>query len=166
MTQANVKSGSLTDTQEISGVTMIDPRASRFGQTITMSVLLLGIVLQEPLLILAIAVVLNAAVLSGWRLNFYGVLWRYGMIPLVGKPDETEPAAPHRFAKLMGAFMSAMATILLFGALAVSLPTLAVVGYAVALVHAGAAAVGGLGDYCIGCRMYKRVAFFRRLGLV
>lgn len=147
-------------------VTMIDPRAPRFGQTITMSVLLLGIGLQEPLFILAIAVILNAAVLSGWRLTFYGVIWRHGMIPLVGKPEETEPAAPHRFAKLMGASLSAIATLLLFGAPVVGLPNLALVGYAVALVHAGAAAIGGIGDYCIGCRMYKQVAFFRRLGVV
>lgn len=164
MAKPNVESESTTT--GVSDVTMIDPRAPRFGQTITMSVLLLGIGLQEPLFILAIAVILNVAVLSGWRLTFYGFLWRHGMIPLVGKPDETEPAAPHRFAKVMGAGMSAFATILLFGAPVVSLPGLALVGYAVALVHAGAAAIGGIGDYCIGCRMYKQVAFFRRLGVV
>lgn len=147
-------------------VTMIDPRAARFGQVITMSVLLLGISLQEPLLILAIAAILNAAVLSGWRLTVYGFLWQRGMVPLVGAPEEPEPAAPHRFAKVMGAGLSGTATVLLFGAPAFSLPSLAVVGYAVAFVHAGAAAVGGIGDYCIGCRMYRQVAFFRRLGVV
>lgn len=145
---------------------MIDPRAARFGQTITMSILLVGIGLQEPLFILAIAVLLNAAILSGWRFDVYGVLWRRGMIPIVGAPDETEPAAPHRFAKLMGGIMSTIATVLLFGAPVVGLPNLALVGYVVALVHAAAAAIGGLGDYCIGCRMYKQVAFFRRLGVV
>jgi hypothetical protein len=98
--------------QSASGVTMIDPRAPRFGQTITMSVLLLGIGLQEPLFILAVAVILNAAILSGWRLTLYGFLWRHAMLPLVGPPEETEPAAPHRFAKLMGASMSTLATIL------------------------------------------------------
>lgn len=145
---------------------MIDPRAPRFGQTTTMSVLLLGIALQEPLLILAIAVLLNAALLSGWRINIYGLFWRHVAIPIVGKPEETEPAAPHRFAKLMGAAMSATATVLLFGAPVVDLPILALAGYAVALLHAGAAAIGGLGDYCIGCRMYKQVGYFRRLGVV
>jgi hypothetical protein len=147
-------------------VTMIDPRAPRFGQTITMSVLLLGIVLQEPLFILAIAVILNTSLLSGWRLDLYGFFWRTVMIPVVGKPEEPEPATPHRFAKLMGAFMSAVAAILLFLAPVVGVSGVALAGYGVALVHAVAAAIGGIGNYCIGCRMYKQVAFFRRLGIV
>lgn len=151
---------------ESAGMAMVDARAPRFGQTITMSVLLLGIGLQEPLFILAIAVILNVALFSGWRVNVYGFLWRHVMIPIIGKPDEREPATPHRFAKLMGATMSGVATILLFGAPVVGIPALALVGYGVAGLHACAAAIGGIGNYCIGCRMYKQVAFFRRLGLV
>jgi hypothetical protein len=131
-----------------------------------MSVLLLGIGLREPLLILAIAVILNVAVFSGWRLNLYGFLWRYGVVPIVGKPEETEPATPHRFAKLMGATMSAIAAILLLLDPVLGGPGVSVVGYGLALIHAGAAAIGGIGNYCIGCRLYKQVAFFRRLGVV
>lgn len=147
-------------------VTLIDPRAPRFGQTTTMLILLLGIWFQEPLVIAAIAILLSVAVLSKWRLNVYSLVWRHAVIPLVGKPDAPEPAAPHRFATLMGAVMSAVATILLFGGLAVSLPGLATVGYAVALVHAGMGAIGGVGDYCIGCRMYKQVALLRRIDVL
>jgi hypothetical protein len=158
--------GSETPASDSRSLTSLDARAPRFGQTVTMSVLLLAIGLQEPLLILALAVVLNAAVLSGWRVNLYGFVWRHVMLPLVGPPEETEPAPPHRFAKLLGAVMSATATVLLFGAPAVDLPVLALVGYGVALMHAGAAAVGGIGDYCIGCRLYKQVSYFRRLGVV
>lgn len=149
-----------------SSITMIDPRAPRFGQTLTMSILLLGIGFQAPVLILAIAVILNLAVMSGWRVNLYGLFWRHAVIPVVGPPDDPEPAAPHRFAKVMGAGMSGVASILLFTAPVVGVPALAVLGYAVAFVHAGAAAIGGIGNYCIGCRMYKQVAFFRRLGVV
>lgn len=151
---------------ESSGVTMMDPRAARFGQTVTMTVLLVAIGFQEPLLILAIAVVLNAAVFSGWRLNLYGTVWRRVMIPLVGNPEETEAAAPHRFAKLMGASMSGVATILLFGGPAIGISEIAILGYGVALMHAGAAAAGGVADYCIGCRMYRQVGYFRRLGIL
>lgn len=164
MVQDNVDAE--TRSSEAPGLTMIDARAPRFGQILTMLVLVGGIGLQEPLFILAIAVVLNTAVLSGWRVNVYGALWRHVMIPLVGSPTETEPAAPHRFAKLMGAAMSGVATVLLFVGPAVGVPVLALGGYAVALVHAGAAAIGGIGDYCLGCRMYKQVSFFRRLGVV
>lgn len=164
MSQLTVRSEA--STSGTSNMTRIDPRAPRFGQTVTMAVLLLGIGLQHPYFILAIAILLNTAVLSGWRLNLYSLLWRHGLNPLVGSPNEREPAAPHRFATLMGASMSTIATILLFGAPVVDLPNLALLGYAVALVHAGAGAIGGIGDYCIGCRMYKQVAFFRRLGVV
>lgn len=146
-------------------VTMIDPRAPRFGQTISMTILLVGIGLQEPYLILAVAVIL-LAVGTRWRLNVYSLCWRVGVIPIIGRSSEPEPAIPHRFAQLMGATMSAVAVLLLFGGPAVGLQPLAVAGYSVAFVHATAAAIGGLGNYCIGCRMYKQVAFFRRLGVV
>lgn len=149
-----------------SDITHIDPRAPRFGQTVTMSVLVTGIILQEPLLILAIAIVLNVALLTGWRVNLYGLFWRYVVIPVIGKPEMPEPASPHRFAKLMGASMSAVAVVLIFTGGWIGLVELVFVGYAVAIVHAGCAALGGLGGICIGCRMYKQVAFFRRRGVV
>lgn len=155
--------GESADTPDLA---MVDPRAPRFGQTVTMAVLLVGIGLQEPMVILVLAVVLDTAVLSGWRLDVYGVVWRHVLVPVVGPPGETEPAPPHRFAKLMGAGMSTTAAVVLFGAPAVGLPTVALVGYGVAGVHAAMAAIGGIGDYCIGCRMYRQVAFFRRLGVV
>ncbi len=163
---SHTNTGAESTASATTNVAMVDPRAPRFGQLMTMSVLLIGIGLQEPLLILAIAVILNAAVLSGWRITVYGVLWRRGIVPFVGKSEETEPAAPHRFAKLMGAGLSAIAAVLLFGGSIVSLPILTLAGYAVALVLACAAAIGGLGGYCLGCRMYQQVAFFRRLGVV
>lgn len=147
-------------------VELIDPRAPRFGQLITMTGLALGVVLREPLLVGAVAVVLNAAVLSGWRLDLYGTLWRNVLIPIVGRPDETEPASPHRFAQLMGAAFTAVATGLLYAAPAVAVPALALAGYGVAAMVALLAAIAGIGDYCVGCKMYKQVAFFRRLGVV
>lgn len=163
MTATTASGSSTTDT---GAVRRIDPRGPRFGQTTTMSVLLVGIALQEPFLILAIALLLNVAVLSGWRINLYGLFWRNVAIRVIAKPTETEPSAPHRFAMLMGTFMSTTATVLLFGAMVVELPLLAWFGYGLALVHAGMAAIGGIGDYCLGCRMYKQVGYVRRLGLV
>ncbi len=148
------------------GVTLMDPRAARFGQTITMLVLVLGLALQEPLFIVAIAVILNAAVLSKWRLDLYEFIWKKAVIPLIGKPNKTEPAAPHRFAKLMGATMSAVASILLVAGPMASLPVFELIGYGVTFLLAGAAAIGGVGNYCIGCKIYRQVAFFRRLGVV
>lgn len=62
--------------------------------------------------------------------------------------------------------MSTLAVLLLFVAPVVGVPSLALAGYAVALLHAAAAAIGGIGDYCIGCRLYKQVGFFRRVGVI
>lgn len=151
---------------ETSGPAMIDPRTPRFAQTVSMLVLLIGIGLQEPLFVLTITVILDVAVLSGWRLTVFDSVWRHGMIPIVGNPEETEPASPHRFAMLLGAVLGTISTILLFGAPVVSLPVLAVAGYTVAFFLAVAAGFSGIGNYCIGCKLYKQVAFFRRLGWV
>lgn len=144
----------------------VDPRAPRFGQLTTMSGLLAGIALQEPLLVAAVALVLNAALLSGWRLDLYGVLWRNVMLPLVGPPGERDAAAPHRFAKLMGASFTAVATALLVAGPALGRPELTVAGFGVAGIVAVLAGVAGIGDYCIGCKMYRQVGYFQRLGVV
>jgi hypothetical protein len=153
-------------TPEAPDVAMVDPRAPRFGQIITMTGLGMGVVLREPLLVLAVAVALNAAVLSGWRLDLYGVLWRHGMTRIVGMPDETEPASPHRFARLMGAAFTAIATVLLYAAPLVDVPGLVLAGYGVAALVALLAGIAGIGDYCVGCKLYRQVSFFRRLGVV
>ena len=149
-----------------SEVMMVDPRAPRFGQVVTMTVLLVGIGLREPLIIVVSAVLLDLIVLSRWRFDFYGAIWRRLMVPVVGAPDETESAIPHRFATLVGASMNTFAVLLLFAAPVVDFSALVLAGYTVALMHAGAAALGGVFGYCIGCKMYRQVAFVRRLNLV
>lgn len=145
---------------------MVDPRSPRFAQTVSMLVLLAGIGLQEPLFIVAITVILDVTVLSGWRLAVFGAVWRHGIRPIVGDPEATEPASPHRFAMLLGAVLGTTSTMLLYGAPVVSLPELAPLGYAVAFFLAVAAGYGGIYNYCIGCKLYRQVAFFRRRGWV
>jgi len=145
---------------------LVDPRAPRFGQLVTMSLLTVGIALQDPVVVLAVAAVLNLALLSGWRLDLYGVLWRHVMIPVLGKPGGKEPAAPHRFAKLMGAAFTGIATVLLFAAPVVAVTGLAIVGYGIAGLVALLAGIAGIGNYCLGCKMYRQVGYFRRLGVV
>lgn len=149
-----------------SNATLIDPRGARFGQIITATLLTAAIVVQEPLLVLTIAVILGASVLSDWRLDLYSILWRQVVVPLVGTPMGTEPAAPHRFAKLMGAFFTALATLLLVTAPLVRIPEFAWIGYAIAGLIALLAGISGVGDYCLGCKMYEQVSFFRRLDVI
>ncbi|WP_254537984.1 DUF4395 family protein [Halomarina litorea] len=106
-----------------------------------------------------VALVLNLAVLSEWRLDLYGVLWKRAVVPVVGRPAEREPAAPHRFAKLVGAVTTALAGVAL-------LAGLLLVGYAIAGVVAALAGLAAATDVCLGCRLYRQVSFFRRLGVV
>ena len=157
---------STSTVRDSSSVTLVDPRAPRFGQIVTATALTLGIVLQERAFVLAIAVILGTAVLSGWRLDLYGIIWRRVMIPVLGPPNGRESASPHRFAKLMGATFTTVATVLLFAAPVIPVPGVAVAGYAIAGLVAALAAIAGIGGYCLGCKMYRQVSFFRRLGIV
>lgn len=150
-------------------VDLVDPRAPRFGQSLTAIGLVAGIALAEPAVVVAVTVVLNLAVVSGWRADLYAALWRHAMIPVVGPPTEREPAAPHRFAKLMGAGFTLVASVLLLADTALpalALGGLTVAGYVVAGLVALLAGIAAVFDVCVGCRMYQRVSFFRSLGVV
>lgn len=148
-----------TDTPERgSEVALVDPRAPRFGQTITATGLLAGIVLQLPAFVLAVAVLLVVPVLSGWRIDPYGLLWRRLVGPAL-EPEEPEPAAPHRFARLLGAVGTTLASVLI-------LADVPLAGYAVAGAVALAAGLAAVTGICLGCRMYRGVSIFRRLDVV
>lgn len=140
---------------------LVDPRAPRFGQTLTAGLLTLAIVLQQPLLVGIVTAVLVSAVVTRWRVDPWGLLWRHGASRFVDPPAEREPAAPHRFAKLMGAGFTLVAS----GLLVVSGPA-TVAGYVVAGLVALLAGIAAALDICVGCRLYRQVGFFRRLGLV
>lgn len=139
-------------------VSLVDPRAPRFGQAITATVLLVGVAFQLPGAVYAVATILLVATFSGWRLDLYASLWRR-LSPVVGEPDEREPAAPHRFAKLLGVTGSVLAS----GSL---LAGIDIVGYVIAAAVATAAGVAAVTGFCLGCRFYHRVEAARRLGLV
>lgn len=136
----------------------VDPRAPRFGQAITATVLAAGIGFQAPMLVYAVAAILLASALTGWRVDLYGFLWRRVVLRFV-EPMAPEPAAPHRFAKLVGAVGTGLATILLLGG--VVLP-----GYLLAGAVAVAAGLAASTGFCLGCRMYRTVGLFRRLDVV
>lgn len=149
-----------------SPVALVDPRAPRFGQVITFTLLAIGILGQDPRFVLAVALILGTAVITQWRLDLYQLLWRHVAQRFVGSPPAREPGVPHRFAKLLGATFTTIATLLLHGGVLVELSILVLAGYLIAAMVAVLAAVGGFGNYCIGCKMYEEVAFFRRLGVV
>lgn len=144
--------------QTIETVAMVDPRAPRFGQTITTIGLVASIGLQRPVLIFAVTAILLTAVVSRWRYDPYGLLWKYFVKPIVTYRDP-EPVAPHRFAKLLGAVGTTLAS-------AFILAGIPLVGYVVAGAVALAAGLAAATGICLGCRMYRGVSLFRRLNVV
>ncbi len=137
---------------------VVDSRAPRFGQTLTTLALVSAIALERPLLLYAVTAVLVAAVASGWRIDLYAVLWKRGVRRFL-PPVEPEPAAPHRFARVVGAVGTLLASALVVAGFPLA-------GYAVAGGVAAAAGLAAATGLCLGCRMYGEVAAFRRLGLV
>lgn len=142
-----------------SNQSVVDPRAPRFGQALTTTGLVFGIALGFPPLIYLVAAVLLTALLTRWRYDPYGILWRTLVQPAVGRPDEPEPAAPHRFAKLLGAVGTSVASLLIV----LGVPT---AGYVIAGLVAFAAGLAAVTGLCIGCRLYRQVGFFKRYSIV
>lgn len=136
----------------------VDPRAPRFGQAITATLLLVGFALGAPVFVYAVAVILATSALSGWRLGLYGFLWRTVASRFVA-PVESEPAAPHRFAKLVGATGAVLASALI-------LADLELAGFLIALGIAAAAGLAATTGICLGCRMYRSVSLFKQLDVV
>lgn len=87
-----------------------------------------------------------------------GLLWKHVARRFVDGADP-EPAAPHRFAKLMGATFT-------LGASALLLTGFPLPGFAVAAMVAALAGIAAGAERCVGCRLYRQVSFFRRLGVV
>ncbi len=137
---------------------MVDPRAPRFGQALTASGLLLGIVLDVPALIYAVALVLVTAVLSQWQVDAWGILFKTLVKPVLGHAPP-ESATPHRFAKVVGAVGTTLASVLLVAGFPIA-------GYGVAVLIVIPAGLGATTGFCLGCHMYRQVSLFRRLSIV
>jgi hypothetical protein len=144
----------------------LDPRAPRFGQAVTAVLALGGVTLQESVLVYVLTVMLVVPVVSRWRVDPYGFVWRTLVRPVVGSPDNTESAIPHRFARLLGATFTTAASGLLVAGGATSVGVLALVGYGLVAVVGLLATLGATTGLCIGCRMYRQVGAVRDLGLL
>jgi hypothetical protein len=138
---------------------LVDPRAPRFGQSITALATGAFVATGRPEPLFAVAAILAVSVLSGWRVDLYAVVWRRAVAPIVGPPDRREPAAPHRFAKLLAmAFTLGASVLFVAGSV---LPAMVVAGLVAVLAGVAAAF-----DVCVGCRMDREVSYVRRLGVV
>jgi len=130
---------------------LLDPRGPRFAAAVTSLVLIAVMVTGSGWLALAQAAVFAAAALSPRRAP-YGLLYRAVLAPRLDRPTELEPAAPVRFAQLVGLVFSLVAAV---GYLAGE-PVVGLVFTGFALVAAFLNAAFGL---CLGCEVY--LAFLR-----
>lgn len=125
----------------------IDPRGQRFAAAITALVLAIALVLQNPWLLLAQAVVFAITVAAGPAKGPYGLLYQRLVRPRIKAPDELEDPRPPRFAQLVGLIFAGVGVIGFLSGVWV----LGLVATACAFVAALLNAVIG---FCLGCELY------------
>lgn len=125
---------------------MLDPRGPRFAAALTTVVLILVLAFGAGWLALAQAVVFAATALAP-RYGPYALIYRMVVAPRLGPSADLEPAAPVRFAQVVGLCFAIVAA---FGYLS-GATLLGVVAAAGALLAAFLNAAFGL---CLGCEMY------------
>jgi glucan phosphoethanolaminetransferase (alkaline phosphatase superfamily) len=125
---------------------LLDPRGVRFAAALTSLVFVLVLIFSSAWLALVQAVVFAFTAASPQQ-GPYGVIYRTVVAPNLPPPNELEPAAPVRFAQLVGlvfAVVTAVAYIL-------GLPVFGAVMAGAALAAAFLNAAFGL---CLGCEVY------------
>jgi hypothetical protein len=127
----------------------LDPRGQRFAASVTTLVLIVVLATGWGWLALAQAVVF-AITAADPRRGPYSYVYRALVLPRLGPPVEREPAAPVRFAQLVGFSFLAVASV---GYLA-GASTLGVVFTAFGLLAAFLNAAFGL---CLGCEAYLAI---------
>ncbi|BCB83968.1 DUF4395 domain-containing protein [Phytohabitans suffuscus] len=133
---------------------LLDPRGPRFAAALTAAVIVAVLVTGSGWLALVQAAVFAVTAIDPRR-GPYGLVYRALVAPRLGRPAELEPAAPVRFAQVVGfAFTLVAAVGYLTGVTA-----LGVVMAAFALVAAFLNAAFGL---CLGCEAF--LAFRRVTG--
>jgi Domain of unknown function (DUF4395) len=124
----------------------LDPRGQRFAAAVTSVVLIAVLATGWGWLALAQAVVFAVTAADPGR-GPYSYVYRAFVLPRLGPPAEREPAAPVRFAQLLGfVFLTVAAAGYLSGATALGV-TLAALGLLAAFLNAAF----GL---CVGCEVY------------
>lgn len=136
-------------------IKQVDQRGMRFSAALTLVVLAVALVLENPYLVGFQVLMFALGVGLGPAKSPYGLLYRYVGRKLI-KPGEPEPEAPPRFAQGVGLAFTAVALLgyllgaTLFGAIMLAL----------ALIAAFLNAVFGL---CLGCEAYVLLLrLFRR----
>lgn len=153
----------MPDNAESSVTPQVDVRGPRFAAWLTTAVLIVVLVLTavSPLaatiLLATQAVVFAIGAVAGPRRHPYGRIFAAAIAPRLGPVTEREPAAPLRFAQLVGLIFAVVGVAaFLLGAVPVG-----VAATAFALFAAVLNAAFGI---CLGCKLYPLVVRLRGVG--
>ena len=129
-------------------VRAIDPRGQRLGAGLSAITLVVGIVLDQPLVAAVVGVSLAVSAALGTQWFPFGRPWpTVRRLLRLGPPRDPEPELGPRFAQALGAIFIALGFVLL--ATGVKLlfwaPIAAVAGLQTLLAVSG---------YCLGCKLY------------
>ena len=135
---------------------VIDSRAPRFNQALIALIALSAFVFNAwPLLIVG-ALQLVLALTFGPRACLACQLYFRFIVPRFG-PGPVKDARPVRFANLVGLAFLSLASI-------AHLAGLPILGWILAGIVAGLAGLAAISGLCMGCEMYRVVAFLRGIG--
>lgn len=126
---------------------LIDARGPRFGAAITVVVLGLALVLNQPLLVLWQAAVFAIGATFGPQRTPYAFIYRTFVKPRLRGDVPTEDVRPPQFAQAVGLIFALFA--LLGWAAGIDLAFTIAVAMALAAAFLNAAF-----DFCLGCEMY------------
>ena len=129
-------------------VRTIDPRGQRFGAGFSAITLLVGVVLNQPLVAVGVAIALAVSAALGTQWFLFGRPWPTVRRALrLGAPSSVEPELGPRFAQAFGALvlLGGLVLQLIVGGPWSWLPVAAVASLQALLAVTG---------YCLGCRLY------------
>lgn len=129
----------------------IDVNIPRFNQGMVALLTAAAFVAQMRWLVAATFLILAVSWLGGPRYAPFTRFYVRFIRPRLGdRPVEVEPAAPPRFAQLLGSVVLGLATVALYlGA--------STVGWVLTLVVTALAGLAAATRICVGCLLYERV---------
>ena len=136
---------------------MVDPRQPRLGQGITGVLLLVGFLLDQPVILPVLAAILALASLGGPLVNPYAWIFRgIRAAGWLGPPRELEEAAPPRFSNTLGFVFLTTASLAYY----VPDDPIRTIAWGIGVLVSALALLAATTGLCLGCELY---VFVRRL---
>jgi|FLYL01.1.fsa_nt_gi hypothetical protein len=128
----------------------VDVNVPRFNQAVVAVLTAVAFVAQLRWLVALTFVVLAVSWLGGPRFAPLTRIYLGLIRPRLNQPVEYEPAAPPRFAQLVGSVTLGLATVFLYGGAET-------VGWALTLLVTALAGLAATTRVCVGCILYEKV---------